>query len=143
MANGFVTRTKGKEKIAALWLGKQAQNGVNSAASYSTAGTQTITPEAKVNLLTGSSGMAVFTLGFPPARGLEYNFIMAPTSGIMLAAQAGSAFDASTNTVLKSTYAMQVSLVGISTVAWRVKSVFPQSTAGVAPLSGITLTTTT
>lgn len=141
--NGFTQRFTGKIRTGVLWLGRQQMNGSGAAASYSTAGTQTIAQQARVNIITGSSGLSVFTLGFMPNIGHEYDFTFVVSSGVMLKAMAGSAFDASTNLVMKTTAAMNVKLIGISTVAWRVASVFPISTAGGGPVGGLTFSATT
>lgn len=144
-ATGFNQRWKGKVKAAVLMVGPTFFNGPQSVASYSTASGvagQTIGQQASVVNVSGSSGMAVFTLS-DPQPSIDLDLVLSPTSGIMIKASPGTAFDASTNTVIKSTYPMLLTLTGISTLAWRVQGVFPPSTAGVAPNSGITLSTTT
>lgn len=144
-ATGFNQRWKGKIKAAVLMVGPTFFNGPQSVQSYSTASGvsgQTIGQQASIANISASSGGAVFTLS-DPLPGIDLDLVLAPTSAIFIKASAGTAFDASTNTVIKSTYAMMLTLTGISTLAWRIQGVFPPSTAGVAPNSGITLSTTT
>ena len=64
-------------------------------------------------------------------------------AAVMAGAGENKAFDASTNLVMKTTAAMNVKLLAISTVAWRVASVFPISTAGGGPVGGLTFSATT
>lgn len=144
MSNGFLQRFQGKISAAALWVAGYPQAGPGSAVAYSTAaGEQTLGPE-KVSLITASSALSVFDLGSPPYPGVEKDIhIVSVSSGVFIKAAAGTAFDPSTNTVFKSTYAMLVSLIGETSLKWGIKSVFPPSTAGVATNGGITLSTTT
>ena len=141
--SGFTTRQKGKVTFAALWLGASPQYGGGAAVSYSTVGTQTLGKE-KLSLITASSGIAIFSMSELPVMGLERTINMiSVSSGVFLKAAAGASFDASTNTVIKSTYNQRINLIGVSSAKWQINSVYPDTTAGGAPVGGITLTTTT
>jgi hypothetical protein len=141
--SGFVTRVKGKATYAALWLGASAQYGNGAYVAYSTAGTQTLGRE-KVSSINASSGASVFTMSELPVPGLEREINMITvSSAAFLKAAAGASFDASTNTVIKSTYTQRISLLGLTTAKWQITGVYPDNTAGGAPVGGITLSTTT
>lgn len=160
MASGFTQRWNGKVLAKLLGLGSQGitlfsltgnpnltpadlltVDGAGGGAAYSTAGTQTIAGAVGVQTITSSSALSIWTLGALPYNGAELTLaIILNSSGVFIKAAAGSSFDPSTNTVMKSTIASQITLVGISTAKWAIKSVFPASTFA---NSGLTLSTTT
>lgn len=144
MANGFTQRFRGKVQATQLWLQGiplLGAPGVN--ASYSTAGTQTLGNEP-ISSINASSAISIWTLGSAPVPGVRKVLeLTAVSSGAFIKAAAGTAFDASTNTVMKSTYPMRIELVGVSTVRWSIVQAYPDTTAGGAPVGGITLSTTT
>lgn len=142
MANGFTQRWKGKVTAQSVWMGAQQFFGPGATPSYSTAGTQTLSI-ARAARISASSGASVFTLGFAPSPGLEFNVSLTTvSSAAFVKAAAGTAFTPSTATVFKSTYEMQVSLIGLSTTNWGIRSVWPPPSTLVGG-SGITLSTTT
>lgn len=146
--NGFVQRFKGKIQATALFLGGSQVYGGGAAKSYSTAaGTGSLAigqlgPET-VQTINASSGLSIFTMTDKPQAGESKVLDLLVSSGVFIKAASGVSFDSSTNPVFKSTYSMRVQLIGISSVAWRISNVFPMSTAGGAPLGGITLSQTT
>lgn len=142
MATGFVQRFKGKIAAAALWFNGAQVFGPGAYVAYSTAGTQTIGAQALAKI-TASSAISIFTMSDLPAPGLEKFFDLAVTSGMFLKAASGASFDNSTNTVIKSTYNMRLNLMGLSSAKWAIMGVYPDTTAGGAPVGGITLSTTT
>lgn len=142
--NGFVQRWKGKVVGAAYWVSGAGQVfGNGSAITYSTTGTQTMGQEA-VSLINSSSAISIFSLsGAAPVHGIEKQIhLLTVSSGVFIKAGPGTSFDPSTNTVIKSTYAMMITLLGESSVKWGIKAVFPPPSTLVGG-SGITLTTTT
>lgn len=148
MSNGFTQRFKGKIQAAALWLGNSAQFGPTANRAYSTAaGTNglaigTIGPEA-VPSINASSALSVWQLTGPIVAGSRQTLDLTVSSAAFIKAPTGVSFDGSTNTVFKSTYTMRVSMLGLSSVAMRITDVYPDTTAGGAPVGGITLSTTT
>lgn len=152
-ANGFVGRDLGKVKVQQLWLGKQALNGAPSVANLSTvAGVGQTIPEQAHLVNIASSAASVFPMQALPGKGQEQRLNLIPSTtgagAIFVTAPAGLGFgfstlDPSTFNTIKSTYPMVLTLIGVSSLRAGIGSVFPQSTAGVAPLSGVTLSTTT
>lgn len=142
MATGFTQRFKGKITGAALWLGGAPVYGPGSRVAYSTAGTQNIANEA-ISSINASSAMSIWSMTGLPAPGLQKVFDLTVSSGAFIKAAAGASFDASTATVIKSTYAMRLTLMGLSSAKWSIIDVYPETTLGGAPVGGVTLTTTT
>lgn len=144
MATGFVQRFKGKIVAAAQFFGPTQVYGPGTVFAGSTASAtlQTIPQANGVATINASSALSIFSLQGLPSPGAKLLLALTVSSGVFVKAAAGSAFDASTNTVFKSTYSMQVSLTGLSTVAWRVDGVWPPPSTLVGG-SGITLSTTT
>lgn len=149
MASGFVQRWNGKIRAASLWLGGSQKFGPGARASYSTAaGTNglaigTIGPEGVVSI-NASSGASVFTLTDQIQAGFTKVLDLVVTSSVFIKAPTGVALDATTtNLVFKSTYSQRVSVVGLSSVAIRITDVYPDTTAGGAPVGGLTLSATT
>lgn len=142
MANGFTQRFRGKITAQSIWANGSQQYGAGAYVAYSTAGTQTLGLE-RLSAINAASAASVFTLGGMPVAGLEKILDLTVSSGVFIKAAAGSCFDPSTNTVFKSTYAQRLTLIGISSVAWRIRGVYPDTTAGGAPVGGGTLSTTT
>lgn len=147
-ANGFVQRFKGKAQLAALWLGGSARFGSAAKVAYSTAaGTNglaigTIGLEA-VPSINASSALSIWQLSNPVQAGWTQVLDLTVSSGAFIKAPSGVSFDGSTNTVIKSTYTMRLSLVSLSSIAMRITDVYPDTTAGGAPVGGVTLSTTT
>lgn len=141
--SGFTSRNKGKSTQVSFWNGASPQFGPGAYVAYSTAGTQTLGQE-KISALTASSAIAIFSMSELPRPGLEREInVLSVSSGVFLKAAPGASFDASTNTVIKSTYAQRISLLGLTTAKWQITGVYPDTTAGGAPVGGITLSTTT
>lgn len=146
MATGFQQRWKGKIAIAAAWFGGVQEFGVGSGFSGTDATvTKTIPASAGSASLTASTGIAtaIWTLGAVPQPGQELEIALTTiSSGIFIKAAAGTSFDPSTNTVMKSTYAQMITLYGLTTAKWAIKSLFPPPSTLIGG-SGVTLTTTT
>lgn len=141
MANGFTQRWKGKVAAVQLWVAGVPQNGPQAVVAYSTAGTQTLAGSGAIETINASSAISIWTMGYGPTPGREQVIdLITVSSGAFIKAAAGASFDPSTNTVIKSTYAESITLLGLSTTKWAIKSVFPGTTLGG---SGITLSTTT
>lgn len=140
--NGIMQRFKGKIAAAALFLGGVYQYGPGSRVAYSTAGTQTLGAEG-IASINASSGISIFSMADLPSAGQTKVFDLTVSSGVFIKAAAGASFDASTNTVIKSTYSQRITLRGLSTAKWTIVDVYPDSTAGGAPVGGVTLSTTT
>jgi len=142
--SGFTQRSKGKVAFSEMWAQGVQQFGQGSVIAYTTAGTQTISGQSAFATIASSSVISIWQMGSPPAPGAEFVMdIISVSSGVFIKASSVASFDPSTNTVIKSTYAMTITLIGLSSVKWGIKSVYPPSTIGVAPLAGITLSTTT
>ena len=142
MSNGFVQRFKGRVQAAQLWLAGVPMNGPQSVLAFTTA-SATITPPSAIATLTATTGISVFTLGYAPLFGQELSLaVISVSSGVQIKAAAGTSFDPSTNTVIKSTQVQTITLLGVSTTKWSIKSVFPPSTLSTL-INGITLSTTT
>jgi hypothetical protein len=139
---GFNQRWKGKITAASLWLGGTQEYG--SGAVYAgTSDASTIPFQYGSAVVASATAAAVYQMQQMPSPGAEFEFIITSvSSGIFLKAASGASFDASTNTVIKSTYAQTITLYGRSTVKWSVKSVFPAASTLIGG-SGITLSTTT
>ena len=148
MSNGFVQRFKGKISAASLWLGGTQQFGPGAVGVYSTNSVAStagilISGAGASNTINASSAISIFALNFPPVQGSEFELgLINVSSGVFIKASPGTSFDPSTNTVIKSTYAMMITLVGLSTLKWGIKSVFPPPSTLVGG-SGLTLSTTT
>lgn len=143
MPSGFNQRWKGKIAAAQLWIGGVAQNGPSAVTAYSTAGTQTLAGSGAIETINASSALSIFTMGYGPSPGREQVIdLIVVSSGAFLKAAAGASFDPSTNTVIKSTYAQSITLIGLSTTKWAIKGLFPPASTLVGG-SGITLSTTT
>lgn len=140
--SGFVTRFKGKVTAAALWLGKSAQFGPGSVVAYTTAGTQTLGYEGAATI-NASSAVSIWQMSDLPSPGMRKFYDLTVSSAMFLKAASGASFDGSTNTVIKSTYNMRLELRGLSTAKWSIVGAYPDTTAGGAPVGGITLSTTT
>jgi hypothetical protein len=145
---GFTQRFTGKISARSLWLGGSALMGQGARQSYSTAAVTgslpigTLGAEA-LQTINASSAISIFTMTDTPTPGEPKMLDLVVSSGVFVKAAPGTSFDPSTNTVLKSTYSMRVQLVGLSSNKWSIVNVFPMSTAGGAPLGGLTLSTTT
>lgn len=159
MASGFVQRWIGKVMAKSLWIGSAGIQlptlaspstvspadlntlvGVGSAQSLTTASTTTtINGPGGLTSINSSSAITVWTLS-APAAAVEKILDLTVSSAILIKAAAGAAFDQSTNTVIKSTQNSRITLVGISSIAYRIGSVYPGSTLA---NSILTLTTTT
>lgn len=140
--NGFTNRSKGKATFQAVWFGGSAQYGSGSRVAYSTAGTQALGLEG-ICSINASSGASVFSMSELPAPGLTKMFDLTVSSAVFIKAAAGASFDASTNTVIKSTYTGRITLRGLTTAKWTIVDVYPDTTVGGAPVGGVTLSTTT
>lgn len=115
-------------------------DGAATVTAYSTAGTQTIANPGGVDVITASSAISIFTLGSLPVLGVRKTLTLIVSSGVFIKAAAGSAFNSSTATVIKSTAALtNIELLGRSTANWEIMSVYPVSTLG----QTLTLSTTT
>lgn len=144
MPSGFTQRFRGKIQATQFWLqGIPLMGAPGAAVSYSTDGTQTIANEP-ISSINASSAISIWTLSAAPMPGVRKTIeLTAVSSGAFIKAKAGTAFDASTNTVIKSTYPMRIELIGVTTLRWSILQAYPDSTAGGAPVGGITLSTTT
>lgn len=151
--NGFVNRSKGKSSFQTLWIGNSNQGGPGSYLAYSTAavtpgsGTTVIGqlgPES-ISGVNASSGLTIWTLTALPVPGVRKQItLLNNVSGVFIKAPAGASFDQSTNTVIKSTYApATITLIGLTSAKFAIQDVYPDTTAGGAPVGGITLSTTT
>lgn len=151
---GFLNRFKGKQSypVGGIWIGgtQLTPSGLdlNTLAGSGTA--QTITTGSTINgpggvtSISATTAIAVYPMTGGPVAGVEKTIVITSvSSGIQIKAPAGASFDPSTNTVIKSTYAMTIKLMGLSTTKYTIQSVAPPSTAGVAVNFGITLSTTT
>ncbi len=143
MANGIMQRFRGKVQAAGLFLGVSPQYGPGTRVAYSTAGTQTMGLEG-ISAINASSAISIWQMGLSPTPGLRHTIqFTAISSAAFVKAVAGVSFDESTNTVFKSTYVQRVSLLGMTTLKWSITDVYPDTTAGGAPVGGLTLSTTT
>lgn len=142
-ATGFVRRWKGKENIpiGSLWIGGVQMNasgadlntlvsqGSTATVAYTTAGSQSILAAGGVNTIAASSAVAIFSLAAAPIAGVEKTIqLIQNSSKIFLKASAGASFDASTNTVIASTLLPTITLIGVSSVKWTIKGMFPPTT---------------
>lgn len=145
MATGFVQRFKGKIAVAAAWFGGVQEFGPGTLFVGTTALAALTVPAANgAATIASSSALTIWTLGQSPVAGAELEIsLIQVSSGVFIKAAAGTSFDPSTNTVMKSTAARTITLYGLSTLKWAIKSVFPGDTVGTISPSGITLTTTT
>ncbi len=148
--NGFVQRWKGKVAlpVGGLFIGGVSVTpsaadlntvlAAGTLTAYTTAGTQNIA--AGNATISASSALSIFSMLEAPKVSVERVLsLILVSSGVFIKAAAGTSFDPSTNTVIKSTYAQQITLFGLSTTKWSIKSVFPVSTIG----GTLTLSTTT
>lgn len=144
MATGFTQRWKGKTSASAVWWqGTQVFGPGTVFTGNDATATKTIPVVNGIALLTAATAAAVWMIGATPIPGQPLLVsIPSVSSAIFVKAPSGVSFDASTNTVFKSTYAMQVTLRGISSLAYRIEGVWPPPSTLVGG-SGITLTTTT
>lgn len=143
MPSGFQQRFKGKVSAGALWLGGAPQFGAGSVIPLTTNAALNI-PNVGTATLVSSSAATVWQMLGAPQQGLEMEIVtLNVANSVFIKAAPGTSFDPSTNTVIKSTQAQNIAMIGLSTVKWSIKSVFPASSAGGAPLGGITLSTTT
>lgn len=143
--SGFTQRFTGKIKTGQLWIGRQQQNGNGSVVAYSTLGTQTIDSDAiRAGTIASSSAISIFTLGGPPRRGHEIDLVISNSSGTFIKMMAGSFVGSTLSAVIKSTQPLQtITLLGLSTLLWGLKNVYPETTLGGAQPGGVTLSLTT
>lgn len=129
MASGFVQRFKGKVECDALWIKGYNYSAVE-AASIGAQATSTLGNFAASNVIS-SSGAGIWNVP-PPTAGLERTLaITSISSGAFFKAAANTSFGiigTSTMNVLKSTTVMTITLMGLSSVLWQVKSVWSTST---------------
>lgn len=115
-------------------------DGAATVTAYSTAGTQNIANPGGIDTISASSALSIFALTAAPYIGARKTLVMTISSGIFVKAAAGTAFNGSTQTVMKSTLPLlNVEMIGRSTTNWEILSIFPVSTAG----ASLTLSTTT
>lgn len=114
-------------------------DGAGLLTAYTTAGLNIANPGG-IDTINASSALSIFSLTAAPVLGVRKTLVMTISSGIFVKAAAGTAFNGSTQTVMKSTLPLvNVELIGRSTTNWEIIGAFPISTAGAT----ITLTTTT
>lgn len=142
--SGFIQRWKGKVAVAAAYFGGVQEFGAGSLFVGTTAGAQTIPATNGAASIASSSAISIWTIGAIPQAGAELEIaLISVSSGVFIKAAAGTSFDPSTDTVMKSTGARTITLYGLSSLKWAIKSVFPGDTVGNISPTGITLTTTT
>lgn len=142
--SGFNQRWKGKIAAAAAWFGGVQEFGPGSLFVGTTAGSQTIPAANGAASIVSSSAISIWQIGAVPQPGVELEIsLLTVSSGVFIKAAAGTSFDPSTNTVMKSTGARTITLFGLSTLKWSIKSVFPGDTVGNISPTGLTLSTTT
>lgn len=129
MASGFVQRWKGKVNADSFWLkgwGVSETNGTLLPTPGST-----LSQNAANYNLSASSGAVVYTLG-PVDPGVPVKLALtAVSSAIFIKAAAGNnfgVFGGSTMIVMKSTSIMTIAIVGVSSIAWAVESIWSTST---------------
>lgn len=133
MATGFVQRFKGKVECDSLWV-KGFCYSNTEAATIGAQATSTLGPNVVSNVIS-SSGAGIWNVP-PPSPGIERTLaITSVSSGAFFKAAANTSFGiigGSTMNVLKSTTVMSITLVGMSSVLWQVKSVWSTSTTVIA-----------
>ncbi len=129
MATGFVSRWKGKVTAASFWMGGFCYSAVE-AATIGAQAASTLGNNAISNVIS-SSGAGIYNVP-PPIAGLERTLaVTSISSGVFFKAASGTSFGiigTSTMNVLKSTTVMTITLMGLSSVLWQVKSVWSTST---------------
>ena len=132
MATGFAQRWKGKVVADSLWMKGWGLSEVN--VLQPAAGSTLQQNTANYNL-TASSAAQVYTLS-PVDPGVPVKLALTNvSSAIFVKAAPGNnfgVFGGSTIIVLKSTSIMTIALVGVSSIAWAIESIWSTSTTVIA-----------
>lgn len=119
----------------------QTIDGQATVQALTTAASTDINGPGGVSSIASTSAISVWSLANVPSPGVQKTIaLISVSSGVFIKAASGSSFDGSTNTVMKSTVAATITLMGLSTTKWSIKSVYPGSTLA---SSALTMSTTT
>jgi len=139
MATGFVQRWNGKVNAASLWLKGWAVSETNGTL-LPTPGSTLSQGAANYNL-SASSAAVVYTLGTVDPGVPVKVLVTSVSSGIFIKAAPGNnfgIFGGSTITVMKSTAVMAIALVGVSSIAWAIESVWSTAAPPIQPVFSTT-----